>query len=75
MDIRSYFGGNPPTSSGSSQKDAKSSAKKITPVKNSKKRKSKVIGKFTRHTRANHLTESDDEEDDKYQSFHKEKTF
>lgn len=48
MDIRSFFGGKPPTSSGSSQKDPKSSTKNATPVKNSKKRKSKVIGKFTR---------------------------
>jgi len=44
MDIRSFFGGKPPQSSGSSQKDSKSAGKKTTPVKNSKKRKSRVIG-------------------------------
>jgi hypothetical protein len=46
MDIRSFFGGKPPPSSASSQKDAKGAAKKTTPVKPGKKRKSKVIGEF-----------------------------
>jgi hypothetical protein len=44
-DIRSFFGGKPPVSSGSSQKENKPDSKKPTPTKNPKKRKSRVIGK------------------------------
>jgi hypothetical protein len=65
MDIRSFFGGKPPASSGSSQKASQTSTKKVTPSKNTKKRKPKVIGKLRVDIYADDITESD-EDDDEY---------
>ena len=70
-DIRSFFGGKPPVSSGSSQKEKKPDPKKQTPVKNSKKRKSRVIGKSHDALTccADFILEDSDEDDiDKYNS-------
>jgi hypothetical protein len=66
MDIRSFFGGKPPSSSASSQKDAKATPKKTTPVKPAKKRKSKVVGEFPTRHRVVNSPESDEDDDDKY---------
>lgn len=70
-DIRSFFGGKPLASSTSSQKGPSPrkelSQKKATPVKASKKRKSKVIGMVTRCAGAN-PADSDEEDVDRYNS-------
>lgn len=62
MDIRSFFGGKPATPSRSSQKASQTTTKKVTPIKSSKKRKSKVIGKL-RVDIDTDITESDEDED------------
>jgi hypothetical protein len=64
MDIRSFFGGKPATPSGSSQKASQTTTKKVTPSKNSKKRKSKVIGKLRVDIDTDDITESDEDEDE-----------
>ena len=74
-DIRSFFGGKPPASSTSSQKVTSSqkelSLEKVTPVKPSKKRKSKVIGMVTRYAGAN-PADSDEEDVDRYNSLQRQ---
>lgn len=63
MDIRSFFGGKPAQSSGSSQKEKKTPSKSTTPAKTGKKRKSRVIG-IDALIHAN--IDSDEDDSDKY---------